>query len=329
MVKNGGKIITSRNKSTANTQSGEKVKKDVSRKKQTRLSADTKIILSLMKKQPQTTEELCKNAGVEIRNFKENRRKFLINEKIIKQLPDSRWALWDYPFVSKQKYVASDIAHLIEILEDEKIDQNARKVAEYNLWKCCLSDSEIVGGKNDLRSFFIRALNGLESDKGIVFDHIYTTLENYAAFQLQGEEDIQWMNETCYHKLLTLFNKISSIKVRNRILSTISKIYSTNELNMKQQELTKLLRKKFFDPKEDDGIASRCSDILRDWADDELKETLKNEGFNLARSWDTFWSRADDELKEMLEDVVSNMTPAEKDILEKRGLEARKKHYGI
>ncbi|GAG55568.1 unnamed protein product, partial [marine sediment metagenome] len=190
-------------------------------------------------------------------------------------------------------------------------------------------DSEIVGGKNDLRPFFIRALDNFEPKKGIVLDHIHHTLERYVAFQLKGDEDIHWMKETCYPKLLSLFDESGSIKVRHRILMILSEIYGIDELDIEQGKLSMILRKKFFEPEENNSIAIHCWKMFLSQADDELKETLKDEIFYLAISFDRFWRRANAELKEMLKDMVYKMTPDEKEILRKRGLEVRKDHYKI
>ena len=294
-----------------------------------RLGADSKITDSLRKKQPQTTEEICKKVGITIKYFKYDLAKFLIKEEKIKQLPDERWALWDYePLVSKKKYSASEIVHLIEILEDENRSQDFRISAGIKLLNCCSGEGEIEGGKNELRSFFIETLDNFESNEGLEFTHIYNALGKYVAFQLQGEEDILWMRKICYPKLLSLFNEISSIEGRDRILRILSEIYRTDELDMEQKELTKILRKKFFDPNEDGSIAMNCWEKF--WqANEELREAYKHEIHGMAKSWDTFWSRADDELKEMLEDVNSNMTESDKETLKKRAEEVMRKYYNF
>ena len=74
-----------------------------------RLSADTKIILSLMKKQPQTSYELCENTGLTYKTVHNERRSFLIEQGIIKNLPD-RWELWNYePLKEKIKQVMEQL----------------------------------------------------------------------------------------------------------------------------------------------------------------------------------------------------------------------------
>ncbi|MBU1037415.1 hypothetical protein KKF32_05360 [Patescibacteria group bacterium] len=258
---------------------------------------------------------------------------------------------------TKQKYGASDIVCLIDILENDKMDHETRLSAGIKIRGCCSSESEIMGGKNDLRPFLISILDNFESinfesNKGIVFTQTKWALWEYVAFQLQSEEDIQWMRESCYPRLENLFEKISSIKGRNCILRILSQIYRTSALDMEQCKLTTLLRKKFFDPKEDGSIAIDCWSILLGQADDELKAALKAVAFSLAKSWETFCSLVGlvngelvideseqtealpgkvlfDELKEMLEDMVSNITSSEKEILEKRGLEVMKKFYNF
>ncbi|GAH50930.1 unnamed protein product [marine sediment metagenome] len=159
-----------------------------------------------------------------------------------------------------------------------------------------------MGEKNDLRTFFINALDNFESKKGMVFDHIHYTLERYVAFQLKGEEDILWMNETCYPKLLSLFDESGSIKVRNSILMIFSEIYKIDELDAEQRGLKVLLRKKFLDPEEEQSIANHCLDILL--------------------------SRADDKLKEMLRDDIRTMSKSEDERLRERGLKLLEKIIG-
>ena len=325
---------------TVNSQHGEKVRKVLHKMLNSNIGSDGKIILLLIVNQPLSTEEICTKVGITTKHFKYTLSKLLIEEGMIKQLSDERWALWYYePLVSKQKYGAAEIVRLIEVLENDKMPQEYRVSAGEKLVNCCSSDSEIVDGKNNLRPFFNSILDGFESnnfesinfesDRGIVFTHILISLNGYVAFQLQGEDDIQWMKDVCYPKLVSLFNKSGNIEGRNRILRILSQIYRTSELDKDQRNLTSLLRIKFFDPKEDVSIAIHCWDILLGWADDELKETLKDEIFSLAKSWDTFWNRANKELQDVLDDVISNMTPAEKEILEKRGLEVMERHYNF
>lgn len=331
--------MDSRKKKPANSQS---VKKEQNLLQETGKSigdAKTRLMVSLIAKQPLTTEEICSNARVKVNYFLYDRSVILIKEGIIKKLNDERWAFWNYEsLASKQKYGASEILRLIGILENEKMPQDSRVLSGQKLVKCCYLDSEIVDGKDILRPFFNGNLDIFESidfvsDIGIVFTQILIALKWYVAFQLQGEKDIQWMKNECYPKLEFIFNKSGSIIGRERVLEMLSQIYRTNELDIEQQKLTTLIRMRFFDPKEEDSIAIRCRDISCGQADYKLKEILKTEIFNLANSWEKFLCHADDDLKEMLNDMlgydVYDMKLPEKEILEKRGLEVMKKYYGF
>ena len=245
---------------------------------------------------------------------------------IFKKLEDGRYAWIDYEppheHILKQKYGASEIVYRIEILKDKNRSRDSKISAGEKLRKYCSHDGEIEGGKKELRSFFIETLDKFESNEGLEFNKIYLALENYMAFQLKGEEDILWVKKV-YPKLSSLFNNISSIEGRKRILKILEEIYRTNELYEQQHKLTELLREKFFDPKEDDSIVMHCFDILWLRADD-VKKVLKDEIYNLAKSWEKFWCLADDDLKKMLKDVNLNIkksrtrTKSDEEILKKR-----------
>ena len=284
-----GKTITSWNKKPVKPHIGEKMKNDISQKKQHRLSADTKLIRSLMKREPQTEEELCKNAGVKIRNFRENRRDLLIEEKIIKRLPDGSFVLWEYePLVSIQRYDASDIVFLIKVLENENLPQNIKESAGYSLRDCCSGEGEIEGGKDELRLFFIDILEGLDNNerKELTQVQIKYALEYYIAFQLKDEEDILWMKMSCFPKLISVFKDSKNIEERKRVLKILSRIYEVEQLYKQQMEFDELLGEKFFDADEDESIARDCWDIIWRQAEGEERETLINELFTMAKSED-------------------------------------------
>jgi len=61
---------------------------------QKELHADTKVIIALLKKQPQKLEELCKNAGIDRSTFYRMRR-LLIRSGVLKET-DRGYALWFY-----------------------------------------------------------------------------------------------------------------------------------------------------------------------------------------------------------------------------------------
>jgi hypothetical protein len=58
------------------------------------LSSDAKIIVSLLKKQPQNTDELCKSAGVPRSTFYSD-RPALENSGVLKET-EKGYALWTY-----------------------------------------------------------------------------------------------------------------------------------------------------------------------------------------------------------------------------------------
>jgi len=61
---------------------------------QKKLHADTKVIIALLKKQPQKLEELCKNAGIDPSTFYRMRR-LLIRSGVLKET-ERGYALWFY-----------------------------------------------------------------------------------------------------------------------------------------------------------------------------------------------------------------------------------------
>jgi len=61
---------------------------------QKELHADAKVIIALLKKQPQKLEELCKNAGIDRSTFYRMRR-LLIRSGVLKET-DRGYALWFY-----------------------------------------------------------------------------------------------------------------------------------------------------------------------------------------------------------------------------------------
>jgi len=347
--------MDSRKKKQVNSQKGKKVQNKLTEKRKKGLGGAANIMVLLNEGPPLIDEELCKKAGVTVGHFRYKLSKRLIAEERIKKLSDERWAHWDYK--EKQKYGESEILRLIAILDNDKMLHKTRLSAGIKLWNCCSSESEIVGGKNELRHFLISILDNFESinfesDRGIVFTQTKNSLNDYLAFQLQGEYDIKWAKETCYPRLENLFENSSNIEGKDCILRILSQIYRTSELDIEQRKLTRLLRKKFFDPKEDGSIAISCWRIFLGQAGDELKEPYKDVAFRLAMSWEKFCSLVGlvngesfideseqtkalpreilfDELKEILEDTAYNMSPDEKEILEKRGLEAMEKYYNF
>ncbi len=68
--------------------------------RKTELSSDAKIILALLKKQPQTRDELCENTGIKDRTFY-RMDSFLQDSNIIKCV-DGMYALWNFEFLEKQ-----------------------------------------------------------------------------------------------------------------------------------------------------------------------------------------------------------------------------------
>ena len=59
-----------------------------------RLSSDLKIVLALLKRQPQPIDELCRNARIDKSTFYSD-RPILLDKKVIKQVRGG-WALWNY-----------------------------------------------------------------------------------------------------------------------------------------------------------------------------------------------------------------------------------------
>lgn len=82
-------------------------KRKVSHK--TRLSADAKLIVALLRKQPQTKAELCKNTGIDTSTFYRN-LPLLKRRGIIKETKDG-FALWTYIELEK------DIENALDKLE--------------------------------------------------------------------------------------------------------------------------------------------------------------------------------------------------------------------
>jgi len=58
------------------------------------LHADAKVIIALLRKQPQTIKELCKNAGIDVSTFYRMRR-LLLRKRVIKET-DKGYVLWFY-----------------------------------------------------------------------------------------------------------------------------------------------------------------------------------------------------------------------------------------
>ena len=185
----------------------------------------------------------------------------------------------------KAKYDESTIKLLIRILKDDSLLQNVKVSAAYRLKDCCSWEGEIEGGKDALRDFFIDILEDLEDneEKELTQTEIKIAIEYYIAFQLKDEEDLLWMNMSCYPKLKSVFEG-RDIKRRKRALKALSRIYEVKELSKKQRELTQLLREKFFTADEDEGIASDCWEIIWRQADDEDREALIDKLFKMAES---------------------------------------------
>jgi hypothetical protein len=211
---------------------------------------------------------------------------------IFKQLEDGKYAWIDYEPstreipVSKPKHGASTITRLIRILKDENLPDNIKVPSARRLKDCCSWEGEIEGGKDELRPFFIEALDDLEPNKREEYIPIATALEYYIAFQLKDEEDLLWMTKSCFPKLISKFKKGVNIDERKQVLKILSRIYEVNELDKKQTELKELLRKKFFNTNEDEGIARDCWDIIWLHADGEERDTLINELLKLSKSED-------------------------------------------
>jgi len=189
---------------------------------------------------------------------------------------------------SKPKYDAPTIKLLIRTLKDDSLPQSIKESAAYRLRDCCSWEGEIEGGKHELRDFFIDALEGLEDNEGkkLTQNQIKIALGYYIAFQLKEEEDILWMKTSCFPKLISTFKEGVNIEERRWVLKILSRTYEVKALYEKQIELKKLLREKFFDTDEDEGIARDCWDIIWHQADGEERENLIDELFKMSKSED-------------------------------------------
>jgi DNA-binding MarR family transcriptional regulator len=206
---------------------------------------------------------------------------------------------------AEPKYDASTINLLIRTLKDENLPENIKGSAAHRLKDCCSWEGEIGGGKDELRRFFIEALDGLEPNKREEYISITIALEYYIAFQLKDEEekdeeDILWMKTLCFPKLISKFKEGVNIEERRRVLKILSRIYEVKGLYKKQIELKELLRKKFLDTDEDEGIARDCWDIIWRQADGEEREPLIDELFKMSKS-------EDEKLKERGQKRLENM----------------------
>jgi len=208
---------------------------------------------------------------------------------------------------SKPKYDALAIKLLIRTLKDDSLPQNIKESAAYRLRDCCSWEGEIEGGKHELRDFFIDALEDLEDNEGkkLTQIQIKIALGYYIAFQLKEEEekdkeDILWMKMSCFPKLISKFKESKNIEERRWVLKILSRTYEVKALYEKQIELKKLLREKFLDTDEDEGIARDCWDIILHQADDEERETLIDELFKMSKS-------EDEKLKERGQKCLENI----------------------
>jgi len=188
--------------------------------------------------------------------------------------------------ISKPKYSASKVKTLIKTLKDEDLPQDIRESAGYRLSDRCDSESEIEGGKEDLRKFFLEHLDYSDKYDENTTIQIENALMNYIAYQLKDDKDLKWMKTSCYCKLIKIFNENENIKKRKRALKTLRKIYRVNELHKKQYELTDLIKERFFDLDEDKGIADDCWDIIWHQADDEERNVLTDALFKMSKSED-------------------------------------------
>ena len=201
--------------------------------------------------------------------------------------------------ISKPKYSASKVKTLIKTLKDEGLPQDIRESAGYRLSDRCDSESEIEGGKEDLRKFFLEHLDYSDKYDENTTIQIDIALMNYIAYQLKDDKDLKWMKTSCYCKLIKIFNENENIKKRKRALKTLRKIYRVNELHKKQYELTDLIKERFFDTDENKDIANDC--------------------------WDIIWHQADDEERDLLTDELSKMTKSDDEKTKERGSKYLKK----
>lgn len=67
--------------------------------RKSQLSSDAKIIIALLKKQPQTKEEICENTGISDRTF--YRITSLLERQQITKRVDRMYALWNFDFLEK------------------------------------------------------------------------------------------------------------------------------------------------------------------------------------------------------------------------------------
>jgi len=86
----------------------------------TRLSADAKLIIALLRKQPQKKDELCKSASIHPSTF--YRIKPLLEEGIIKETKEG-FALWTYLELEKA------VEDVIVKLEEENVSITINRIA--------------------------------------------------------------------------------------------------------------------------------------------------------------------------------------------------------
>jgi sugar-specific transcriptional regulator TrmB len=94
-------------------------KQKISHKKD--LSADAKLIIALIRKQPQTKDALCKSAGIHLSTF--YRILFLLKERGIIKETEGEFALWTYIELEK------DIEKVLDKFEETSSEITLNKIA--------------------------------------------------------------------------------------------------------------------------------------------------------------------------------------------------------
>lgn len=188
---------------------------------------------------------------------------------------------------------------LIRSLKADELSEDIKLSAAHSLKECCSPESVIEGKKVDLESFFIEFLESLEKNKEEESEQIRKklfqieiALENFIETKLTDKEDLTWMREQCYPKLESIFDngdkkkKKHPLEKRKLALKALSGIYKVDGLIGRQNDLIKLLNCRFSDPNEDDGIVSRCREIIWNEADGKGRNAFIDKLFVMTVSED-------------------------------------------
>lgn len=175
------------------------------------------------------------------------------------------------PPIGKAAVPSGRVGLIVRVLRDEGLSVDVRSAAASALRRLCSPESEIEGGREDLREFFLDAIDKIGEYVGEPA-HVLLALEGYIAHQL-GREEFEWLKSKCYPRLRSQFEKDKSLKVRASAMRVLFRAYyrcrDMEEFSDMADELSKLFMETFFDTDEKEEIAYRSWEILSSQEGDE------------------------------------------------------------